>query len=343
MLKQLINPSPEQYCDTPEAFLKSLAEPTMIYIDGERSDRTRAVVTLLHGNEPSGIQALHRWLLTEKKPGFNLLCFIPSIPAALLEPLFRNRVYPGQRDMNRCFFPPYTDIPGRVAEEIVELLDHYQPECILDIHNTSGSSPDFGVVTYESEAHEALVSLFCDRLVITDLRMGALMERSTRRCPVVTIECGGAQDSGSSDVAWKGLQKYLYSDDVFVLQPGHHLDLYRHPVRLEFKQNTTIAFAESYVLGTDITVPTGLDRFNFGAVAAGTLIGWLGSEQAREQIKVLNAEGEDVFAEFFGIKGNQLYTVQELKLFMITTRPDIALGDCLLYAAKEQEHEVLDT
>lgn len=88
---------------------------------------------------------------------------------------------------------PYEDRPGKVAEEIVDLFEQYQPEAVLDIHNTSGHSPDFAVVTYESEPHEALVSLFCDRLVITDLRLGALMERSSRRCPVVTIECGERQ------------------------------------------------------------------------------------------------------------------------------------------------------
>lgn len=342
-MKKLFNPAPDELYDNADAFLKAMAEPVMVYIEGKDNSKTRGLVTLLHGNEPSGIRALHRWLKQGEKPLHNLVCFIPSVAAATIEPLYKHRVYPGERDMNRCFFPPFSDVPGRLAEDILELFEEYQPECILDIHNTSGHSPDFGVVTYESSVHEALVSLFCDRLVITDLRLGALMERSTRRCPVVTIECGGANDADSNEVAWNGLVKFLNQKDVLTLEHGHHMDLYRHPVRLEFKSDTVIAYSDSYVIGTDITVPTELDKFNFGTVERGTLIGWLGSRQAQSCIKVHDAEGEDVFGKFFEVKGNQLLTAQPLKLFMITTRPDIALSDCLLYAACEKEHEILDT
>ncbi|WP_299183798.1 succinylglutamate desuccinylase/aspartoacylase family protein [uncultured Neptuniibacter sp.] len=342
-MKKLFNPTAAELKNTPEAFLREISEAVMIFIEGESTDRTRGLVTLLHGNEPSGLLALHKWLLRAEKPLCNLICFIPSVPAAILEPMFRNRVYPGQRDMNRCFFPPYDDLPGALAEEILELFEEYKPECILDIHNTSGHSPDFGVVTYESREHEALVSLFCDRMVVTDLRLGALMERSVRRCPVVTIECGGVDDAGSAAVAWNGLQKYFYQEDVMTLEHGHHMDLYRHPVRLELKPKTVIAYADSYVIGTDITVPTTLDRCNFGTVERGQLIGWMGSRMGRDCLRAHDANGEDVFERFFELRGNQLMTAQPLKLFMITTRPDIAIGDCLLYAAEEREHQVVDT
>lgn len=337
-MKTLINPSSEQLCATPEAFIRAMGEAVMIYVEGEQADRTRGLVTLLHGNEPSGLKALHAWLRQGQKPLVNLLCFIPSIPAAIIEPLHKHRVYPGQRDMNRCFFPPFNDAPGLVAEEILELLDDFQPECILDIHNTSGHSPDFGVVTYVSEAHEALVSLFSQRLVVTDLRLGALMERSARRCPVVTIECGGAKDASADKIAQLGLQKYLMQDQVMALEHGQQLDLYCQPVRLELKPQTTIAFADAYVIGTDLTVPAHLDEHNFGTVERGIVIGWLGGRARAGCLIVHNAEGEDVFSDYFEIKGNLLVTAQTLKLFMITTRPDIALSDCLLYAAAESEH-----
>lgn len=342
-MRRLVNPSSEALCDTPETFIREMGEAVMIWVDGKNSARTRCVMTLLHGNEPSGLKALHRWLKTGEIPLCNLLCFIPSIPAALAGELFHHRVYPGQRDMNRCFLPPFNDAPGQLAEEILELINDYQPECVIDIHNTSGHSPDFGVVTFESTTHEALVSLFCDRLIITDLRLGAMMETSTRRCPVVTIECGGAEDEGSDEVAYTGLQRFLLQNDVMTLEHGHHMDLYRHPVRLELHPDTVLAFAPSYVLGTDLTVPADLDRCNFGSVEAGTLIGWLGEKQGWNRLRVNDAEGNDVRSRYFTVKGNQLLTAQRVKLFMITGRPDIALGDCLLYASLESEHEVLDT
>ena len=342
-MRRLIDPQPEELCETPELFIQAMQAPVMIWVSGRQSNRTRGLVTLLHGNEPSGLRALHRWLRTGEKPLCNMLCFIPSIPAALTGTLFHHRVYPGQRDMNRCFFPPFNDVPGLLAEEILEQFAEHQPECILDIHNTSGHSPDFGVVTYEDAAHEALVSLFCDRLVVTDLRLGSMMETSTRRCPVVTTECGGVVDDSSDEVAWHGLQRYLHEQDVMCLERGHHMDIYHHPVRLELQENTVIAYASSYILGTDLTVPPDLDRCNFGTVEPGTLVAWLGEKRGIQSLRVNDASGNNVFQRYFTVKGNQLVTAQRVKLFMITGRPDIALSDCLLYVSLESEHDVLDT
>jgi hypothetical protein len=342
-MKTLVNPTAEQIKGTPEAFLQSINDSIFIYVDGQDRSVTRGLVTLLHGNEPSGIHALHRWLKLGVQPLYNLICFIPSVPAALLEPMFKNRVYPEQRDMNRCFLPPFYDAPGQLAEDILEKISEYQPECILDIHNTSGHSPDFGVVTFENATHEALVSLFSQRLVVTDLRLGSLMETSTRRCPVVTIECGGVKDRSSGEIAWQGLLRYLNDQDVMSLKHGHIMDIYRHPVRLELKENTTLAYSRSYVLGTDLTVPDSLEHLNFDLADTGTLIGWLGGRSVDHYLVVNDASGQNVFERYFTVKGNQLLTAQPLKLFMITNRPDIALSDCLLYAAEEREHTVLET
>ena len=342
-MKKLINPLPEQLPDTAEAFIRQMAAPLMIYISGQQSDRTRAIVTLMHGNEPSGLRAVFRWLKSGQKPLCNILCIMPSIPAAIEEELFKHRIYPGQRDMNRCFLPPYLDAAGMLAEEILALFVEHQPECIVDLHNTSGHSPDFAVVTVGDATHEALVSLFTNRLVITDLRLGALMETTTRHCPVVTIECGGVHDAQSDVIAWTGLQRYLHEETILQLAQGQQLDLYRHPVRLELDADTIIAFAEHAVTGIDLTVPQHLDQHNFGTVEPGTLIAWLGSQRAGHCLKVQDALGNNCLQQYFEVKGNQLLTVQRLKLFMITTRPDIALSDCLLYAAAESEHEIMDT
>ena len=48
------NPLANAIGNNVEEFLAGLAGPACIYLDGEDSSRTRAFVTLLHGNEPSG-------------------------------------------------------------------------------------------------------------------------------------------------------------------------------------------------------------------------------------------------------------------------------------------------
>ncbi|MFW1676718.1 hypothetical protein ACFVYJ_02915 [Pontibacter sp. JAM-7] len=341
-MRKLINPTLEQLTASPEQFLRQMAGPVMVFVEGQQTDRCRGLVTLLHGNEPSGLRALHHWLLQQHTPICNLVCFIPSVAAALTEPLFTHRTSVGQRDMNRCFLPPYNDAPGLLAEEILALFSEFSPECVIDMHNTSGHSPDFGVVTLQDMAHEALVSLFSQRLIVTDLRLGALMETSTQHCPVVTVECGGAGDAAADQIARMGVHRYLTQDNVLQLAAGRQMDLYHHPVRLELNGDAAIAYADRYVLGTDLTIPPDLDRYNFETVDAGTLIGWLGQER-RKAMRVCNAIGEDVFDQFFCITGNQLLTRRAIKLFMITTRPEIAISDCLLYAAMESEHEMLYT
>ncbi|MDR4484856.1 MAG: hypothetical protein R3B95_16890 [Nitrospirales bacterium] len=93
-------------------FLMKLGEPTFLWLPGLDSTRTRAVCTLLHGNEPSGVRALHRWICEGRQPQVNVLCFIGSIGAALTRPMFSHRCIPEGKDLNRCFRSPFEG-PGR--------------------------------------------------------------------------------------------------------------------------------------------------------------------------------------------------------------------------------------
>ncbi|MFC6671384.1 succinylglutamate desuccinylase/aspartoacylase domain-containing protein [Marinobacterium aestuariivivens] len=285
------NPDPAGIARTPQDFLRQLDGPTLIVVDGEDNDRCRALSTLLHGNELSGLRALHGWLRRGERPRVRMLLFILSVSTALADPLFSHRQLPGERDINRCFRPPFGDRPGRVAEQLLELLEEYKPECMIDIHNTTGMNPAFGVATHEDPAHEALVALFTRRLIITDIRLGALMEISRPEFPVVTIECGGNRDPAADRLAVQGVLRYLQQDEVLQLPAaGLHLDLYHHPVRLELSPETEIRFADEPDPDADITVPRHLERYNFGQVGAGTFLFWLGP-RGRSRLRLRDASG----------------------------------------------------
>nr|WP_067285913.1 hypothetical protein [Marinobacterium profundum] len=338
----LRDPTPADIARTPEEFLRQLDGPTLIIVQGRDPSRCRALSTLLHGNEPSGLKAIHGWLRNGEQPAVTLLCFILSVSAALEAPLFSWRQLPGERDLNRCFFPPFDGNPGQLAEQTLALLDQYRPECLIDIHNTSGMNPPFGVVTHEDPAHEALVALFTRRLIITDIRLGALMEISRPDFPVATIECGGNRDPAADRLAVDGIWRFLQAEHVPQLPPeGLHMDLYHHPVRLELAPDTKLTFADEPDPAADITVPRHLERYNFGLVESGTFLFWLGP-RARSQMRLRDAAGADVLPEFFDVQGQRLYAAQPLKLFMVTSNPLIACSDCLLYAAPETGHSVID-
>lgn len=335
----IVNPHSADIPVDPLAWLSTLGGPASLFIQGADTERTRAVVTLLHGNEPSGMFAIHRLLREGLEPATNLLLVLVSVEAALLEPLFRYRAYPSERDMNRSFNPPYSDCAGRIANQLLQLLEEHKPEAVLDVHNTSGKSPSFAVSTQQGWPHESLAAIFTERLVITQLRMGSLMEQSKPEMPVLTVECGGAQEQSAHDLAYRGLLEYFTCKQLFHVEHGLDMDIYHDPVRLELEQGLHLAFASSPVLGVDITLLDQVDQFNFRPVPPGTLLGWVRSPEVLDRLRLADAKGNNRFDQFFELCGNKLQTNAPQKLFMVTTRPDIALSDCLLYSAVESEHE----
>ncbi len=316
-------------------FLRLLGGPVCLVIPGIDSGRCRFVVTLLHGNEPSGTIALHRWLSQPREtPAVDIYCVVMNIEAALREPYFSFRQLPGRRDLNRCFRQPFDDPEGKLAHGLLALIHQFKPEALVDIHNTSGMGPSFGVAVFYDRQHDALVSLFTERLVVTDLRLGALMERSDGEVPTVTIECGGSQDPASHQVAYDGLQRYLKLQHLFVAPDSDWpLDVLHHPVRLELDPGMRITYAEQSMDDADLCLRIDIEHFNFGEVCADTPLGWV-TATGWQGIKVVNSRGENYRDSFLRQEGGQLFPATGLKLFMITSNPAIAKSDCLCYAVR---------
>ncbi len=337
-LQIIDDPAPDSIAETPLAFLRQLKGPTLIRIRGQDSSRCRAVVTLLHGNEPSGVRALHRLLAEGMVPRTNLLVFIVSIHTALTLPLFSYRQLPDERDMNRCFMPPYDDWQGRLAADIRDHLSAAAPEAVLDIHNTSGDGPCFAVCTETDPVFRDLASLFTHRLVITDIRLGALMETAHPGHPVITIECGGSGQTHAHEIALSGLRRFVEIDQLFGIARELDMDIYHHPVRLELRGGARITYADQPDSAADITLPVHIDRNNFGVATPDLPLAWLG-EDGLKPLRLSNSSGEFSLEEFFTVRDNRLYPAQTLKLFMVTTDPRIASSDCLLYAVRERDHD----
>lgn len=322
--------------ETIEQFLAQFQGPTWIYFPGIDSSRCRIVTTLLHGNEPSGLHAIHQWILSSEKPATDLYCFVGSVQAAQHPPGFKCRMLPGRRDLNRCFRPPFNDEEGLVAADLLRRISSVHPEAVLDIHNTSGAGPSFAICTQLTDQHVALVSLFTDKLIITELRLGALMEYEGGDFPFVTIECGGAHDPRAHQIAWNGLRQFARKPELFNEKRAQEIDLYRHPVRAELIQDAELAFAPAAVPGKDLTLHADLESYNFGVVKAGTELGWLGP-QGLASLVIRDTLGTDHTLHFFQARNDCLVTRQDIRLFMITTNVPIALSDCLFYIVAAED------
>lgn len=316
-------------------FLALLGGPCCIIIPGKDATRCRFVVTLLHGNEPSGAIALHRWLVQERAvPAVDLYLVVMNTAAALADPLFSYRQLPGTRDLNRCFSEPFDGEQGVLAKGLLDLIHRIQPEALIDLHNTSGVGPSFGVAVYYDQKHDALVSFFTERLVVTDLRLGALMELSEQDVPTVTIECGGAGEDASHLTAYDGLLRYFTARDLFSQDhTAWPIDVLHNPVRLELDSSLSLSYGEQANASADICVRVDIEHFNFGETEPDVSLAWV-NEAGWQGIEVLNSKGENLRDEFLRRDGGRLFPATRLKLFMITGNPEIALSDCLLYAVK---------
>jgi Succinylglutamate desuccinylase / Aspartoacylase family len=321
-------PTPQDVGPTVEDFLVKLGEPTFLWLPGLDTTRTRAVSTLLHGNEPSGVRALHRWIREGRQPQVNVLCFIGSIGAALTEPLFSHRCAPEGKDLNRCFRPPFEGQEGAIAQAMLQELHHAQPEALIDFHNTSGRSPAFGVTTLNREIQETLTGVFCEHLIVTDLRLGALMEATEYDWPTVTIEAGWAKDPKADELAFRGFTRYALAKDFSDISSP--VTVLHHPIRVELQKGATVAYSGAPIPEADLTLPQDVDRLNFGLWSPQETLGWVGA-RGLDVLWAKNAMGQNVSSAIFSVHDGELRLAHPSRLMMVTTNPKIAQSDCLFY------------
>ncbi len=333
-------PSVAALGQTPEEFLERLAGPSWLVIPGRDRSRSRAFVTLLHGNEPSGVRALHAWLRAGARPAVDLVVFVGSVQTALTLPQFSHRNLPGHRDLNRCFRSPFVGAEGRLAQEVLERLRALQPEALIDLHNTSGSSPAYGLTTRADAPQAALTSLFGQHLILTRMRLGAIMEALEDECPTVTIECGGVRSAQSDTVALVGLTEYAAADPLFTKDHTQPLTLLRDPIRVELRKGAQVAYASGAVPEMDLTLAADIDERCFALLPPGEVLGWLGPA-GTAALDARDAQGNDRTGELFAARDGRLLAARPLQLLMVTTEPRIALGDCLFYVVLP-ESEALD-
>ncbi|GAB1258970.1 hypothetical protein NBRC116494_34720 [Aurantivibrio plasticivorans] len=326
------SPASQELGESALDFLHHLNGPTHLYLPGQDGARSRVIVTLLHGNEPSGLIALYHLLKMGIKPAVDIHCIIASVAAAKSPPTFHYRMLPGQKDLNRCFSAPFEDNPqDQLAKGILETIEYLQPEAVIDVHNTSGSGPSFGVTTFMDPRHDALVSLFTQRMIVTDLNLGALMEISEHVVPTVTIECGGAADMESHLLAQEGIEQFVIRDDVLTPpQTDFDLELFHNPIRLELTENASIIYEEVPQQDVDLTLSPSIEHLNFGFVDETNDLGFLNT-QMEDVLRATNSHGEEVSQHYFQTDNGILRPTQQLKFFMVTTNPEIAKKDCLFY------------
>jgi len=317
-------------------FLRMLGVPTLVSLAGRDPSRTRVVTTLLHGNEPSGLHAVHAWLRAGTVPAVNVLFFVGAVRTALEPPGFAHRFLPGRIDLNRCWRGPMTGRTGTFAAEVLRRIRAARPESLIDIHNNTGHSPPYGVGPASGPEELALTALFADRFVRNDLHLGTLVEATRDDFPSVTVECGRAGDTVANANAAMGLERYLTIDEIGSSAVANRpVAVYTDPIRVEVRAGVGLAFGEAPVADADFTVDRDIDRHNFERLDPGTPIGWTRPDVERPVV-ALGPTREDLADRYFAVRDGVLETTQAMIPIMMTTNRRNALDDCLFYAVRRE-------
>ncbi|KGJ95739.1 succinylglutamate desuccinylase/aspartoacylase domain-containing protein [Thalassotalea sp. ND16A] len=322
-----------------DQFLLSISGPTIIDISGKEQSRTRVITTLIHGNEPSGLIAVHRWLTALKagdRPATNLRFIICSPEAASHAPMFQHRYLDDGMDLNRCFGAELEYGYFKRAALIATAIREVKPEVVVDLHNTSGFSPAFSVSVEKNEMALSLTALFCQTLILSDIRLGALMEQDFG-CQTITIECGSSCDIQSHEVAYSGIKHLATITDLENCHFDKEIDIYLKPLRLQVKPGIPISYHGIDEGRNGLTLINNIEQHNFGIIRANQILGWLDS-YGLENLQVLDVNGENVVDQYFALRSNQLVSKIDLNIFMATKQLAIAKSDCILYLVANQNH-----
>ncbi|MGL1957785.1 MAG: succinylglutamate desuccinylase/aspartoacylase family protein [Colwellia sp.] len=327
-----------------EGFLLSMTGPTVIDITGNNTDRCRVITTLLQGNEPSGLIAIHRWLTSrdcEKKPQTNLRFIICSVEAASKQPLLTKRFIEGSKDINRCF--------GKAKKEdnkegcyqrallIERAIREVSPEIVIDLHNASSPSPTFSICSMITTETLSLASFFCQTLILSDLKIGSLMEQNFH-CPFITIECGGYNDEQSHEVAFAGLTHIADCENIGYIHQEKDVEVIYRPLRLQLKPEVNLSYAKHDEGYKGVTLKTNIEYLNFGSAHQDEMLGWIDGK-GLDNLQLLDNNDIDVIDEYFYARENQLVCRQNLRIFKATINKHVAINDCLFYVVKSTINE----
>jgi len=318
-------------------FLMSLIGPTVIDITGKDESKCRVFTTLLHGNEPSGLIAMHRWLTLNDElplPTTNVRFIICSVEAANISPIFSRRYLDGGKDINRCFSDGNTGDCGfcKRALLIEQAIKEVEPEVLVDLHNCAGSGPAFAVAPLISPDVLSITSYFCQTIILSGLQLGTLMEREFD-CPMITVECGGSTDEQSHHVAYQGLKQLTLNEQSKNFHQSKSVDIIYKPLRLELKPHTSLSYGNHDEGFTGVCIKSNIEQLNYGISRKDQMLAWV-DDKGLDNFELINEHGENVISDYFTCKKNVLTCAVDLRIFMATDNENIAINDCLFYVVK---------
>jgi succinylglutamate desuccinylase len=327
----IINGIPEGLLDLDSSQLANILNgPTLIHLDGRRDD-TLFVSALLHGNEPTGWEAVRR-LLKEYDAGGgdkplprNLSLFIGNVAAARAG----LRHLDGQPDYNRVWpGGEQTDHPeAGMMQLVIDSMTERNLFASIDIHNNTGINPHYGCVNVIDNRFLRLALLF-SRLVIYFIRPAGVQSLAmAQHCPAVTIEAGKVGDEAGIEHTRQFVDACLHLSELSG-EPLHHeeIDLFHTVATVKVPKDIGFDFEDDTQV---ISFYRELERFNFCELPEGTAWGKVASDAL--PLEVISENGNSVAERFFVNDGGLLKNRIPVMPSMLTSDHRVIEQDCLCY------------
>ena len=318
-----------------------LGGPTLIHLQGRR-DPPLFVSVLMHGNEPTGWEAVRRVLKRYLKDSQielprTLSLFIANTSAAA-EGM---RHLPGQPDYNRVW-PGAEDVSSEEAEmmhRVVDIMSTRDLFASIDLHNNTGLNPHYACVNVLEHTALHLASLFSRTVVYFVRPRGVASMAMAALGPSVTLECGKVgQEHGTTHAA-------EYVDACLHLAElpdhpvaAHDIDLFHTVAIVRVPKDISFGFGEH---GYNMDFNADLDRLNFRELPIGTSFGRV-NDSERLPLSVRDEQDRDVAARYFELEQGHLKTRLPVMPSMLTRDCTVIRQDCLCYLMERYNEHLSD-
>ncbi|MBC8284033.1 MAG: succinylglutamate desuccinylase/aspartoacylase family protein [Nitrospinae bacterium] len=326
---EIFHSIPEGFLDTPPDRLKSvLKAPALLHLIGEK-EPPLFLVTLLHGNEPTGVGAIQKFLkkyfVNGKLEGLprSLILFVGNVQSAK-ENLRR---LPGQNDFNRIWNGG--DSPEHeMARSVIEYAKSQNVFFCVDIHNTSGKNPHYSCVNRLDAQTINLARIFSTTLIYFTEPHEVLSLAFSNICPAITIEAGMPDDPISEPHVLSFLEKVFSLNSLPSTLNEADVKVYHSMVRIKVPKECSIVFGGPSQ-NADYCFLEALDSLNFNLLPVGTLLGWRYNPDF--SLIILDENNRDVEKDYIEYCGNEIRLKRSVIPAMLTTDKKIVHQDCLGY------------
>lgn len=324
----------DEYDELPEGFLTAtpanlhqhVPRPAIIRLPGRRQPAV-AVVLLLHGNEPVGLQAVQR--LLHSYAGRTLPRALTLVVGNVRAAALNQRHLDDQPDFNRIW--PGTEHPGSseglMFDRIIERLREDGLFAAIDLHNNTGRNPHYACVNYLGGDFLNLAALFGRTVVYFTRPRGVASMALASLAPAVTLECGHPGDEAGIRHALEFIDAVLHLSQF----PGHSpdprsLDVFHTVAQIRVRPGLRVGLAAD----ADVLLAPDLDRMNFRILSSGTPL----VRQTRPNLNALVAideHGRDVTRHYLREDGVDIRLQRPMMPSMLTLDTRVIAQDCLCY------------